>query len=107
MALTAKEFVDGLALGGMEFADDTRPNARIEWRTIVTEDHSAVFTPEQMDDMGYTWDGTEWQRGEGEKCEPEDSLANVEDDSTGGFTELERDVCYPSNTTDAPTSDES
>lgn len=85
---------------------DTRPNAYIEWQTFITEDHSRVFTPEQMEDLGYVWhanerlpDGGEWRHND--RSDIADMISEAEDDASGGFTELTREVAYPVHTKDA------
>lgn len=90
---------------------DTRPNAIVEWATFITENYRGVFTPEQMESLGYEWyadcslpDGGEWRHLD--TFAIEDEISNVENELTGGFTELTREVEIPANTTDQATDED-
>jgi hypothetical protein len=84
---------------------DTRPNGYVKWETTITDEYEAIFTPGEMEELGFAFIDGRWSTDGDNGYRVTDTLAESEGDG-GSLVMCEREVATIRNTDSTPDSEE-
>jgi hypothetical protein len=76
---------------------DTRPNGRVTWQTTIVEERTRVFSPDEMESLGFVFTDERWERDYSSDRDPADELADAES-AFGELVVCEREIDAPVST---------